>query len=114
MKPSDNPAVGRWRIVEADLWDRDQLDLCGPASGAGSPELQDDGSLLIESSTISAMRLSSKPFASLLQQPVRRRAPPRALSSRPMRHGTIARALRNRSLSRSNCGSSHERIARDR
>ena len=23
--------VGRWRIVEADLWDRDYLDLCGPA-----------------------------------------------------------------------------------
>ena len=20
MKPSDNPVVGRWRIVEADLW----------------------------------------------------------------------------------------------
>ena len=32
MKPSDNPVVGRWRIVEADLWDRDHLDLCGPAS----------------------------------------------------------------------------------
>ena len=91
MKASDNPIVGRWRIVEADLWDRDYLDLCGPASlvirangdgeiafgamqasldidygpdeigftwagfdemtevsGAGSAELQDDGSLLIE------------------------------------------------------------------
>ena len=23
--------VGRWRIFEADLWDRDYLDLCGPA-----------------------------------------------------------------------------------
>jgi hypothetical protein len=23
--------VGRWRIVEADLWDRSHLDLCGPA-----------------------------------------------------------------------------------
>src|SRR5829696_3731853 len=32
MKASDNPVVGRWRIVEADLWDRDYLDLCGPAS----------------------------------------------------------------------------------
>ena len=31
MKASDNPVVGRWRIVEADLWDRDHLDLCGPA-----------------------------------------------------------------------------------
>jgi len=32
MKASDNPIVGRWRIVEADLWDRDHLDLVGPAS----------------------------------------------------------------------------------
>ena len=32
MKASDNPVVGRWRIVEADLWDRDHLDLCGPAT----------------------------------------------------------------------------------
>ena len=91
MKVSDNPVVGRWRIVEADLWDRDHLDLCGPAtlivkasghgeiafgamqasldidygpdeigftwagfdemtevSGAGSAELQPDGSLQIE------------------------------------------------------------------
>jgi hypothetical protein len=23
--------VGRWRIVEADIWDRDHLDLTGPA-----------------------------------------------------------------------------------
>ena len=23
--------VGRWRIVEADIWDRAYLDLCGPA-----------------------------------------------------------------------------------
>ena len=91
MKASQSPVVGRWRIVEADLWDRDHLDLCGPASfvlranghgeiafgamqasldvddgpdeigftwagfdgvtevsGAGSAELQDDGSLQIE------------------------------------------------------------------
>jgi hypothetical protein len=91
MKASQNPVVGRWRIVKADLWDRDHLDLCGPAtlvvransdgeiafgamqaspdvdygpdeigftwagfdegtevSGAGSAELQDDGSLQIE------------------------------------------------------------------
>jgi hypothetical protein len=27
-----HPIVGRWRIVEADLWDRDYLDLSGPAS----------------------------------------------------------------------------------
>jgi hypothetical protein len=91
VKASENPVVGRWRIIEADLWDRDYLDLCGPAtlvvkasghgeiafgamqasldidygpaeigftwagfdemdevSGAGSAELQDDGSLQIE------------------------------------------------------------------
>ena len=91
MKASQNPIVGRWRIIEADIWDRDYLDLCGPASlmvrangdgeiafgamqasleidygpdeigftwagfdemtevsGAGSAELQDDGSLQIE------------------------------------------------------------------
>ena len=23
--------IGRWRIVAADIWDRDYLDLCGPA-----------------------------------------------------------------------------------
>ena len=31
--------LGRWRIVEADLWDHDYLDLCGPATiiiGAGN------------------------------------------------------------------------------
>jgi hypothetical protein len=26
-----HPVVGRWRIVDADLWDRDYLDLSGPA-----------------------------------------------------------------------------------
>jgi len=24
--------IGRWRIIEADLWDRAYLDLCGPAT----------------------------------------------------------------------------------
>lgn len=24
--------IGRWRIVAADLWERDYLDLCGPAT----------------------------------------------------------------------------------
>ena len=24
--------IGRWRIVEADIWDRSYLDLCGPAT----------------------------------------------------------------------------------
>jgi hypothetical protein len=57
--------VGRWRIVESDIWDRDYLDLCGPAaititahwsgfdemdevSGEGSADLLDDGSIEIE------------------------------------------------------------------
>lgn len=29
--PADCRLTGRWRIVEADLWERDHLDLCGPA-----------------------------------------------------------------------------------
>jgi hypothetical protein len=36
--PADCQLLGRWRIVEADIWDRDHLDLCGPAMitiGAG-------------------------------------------------------------------------------
>ena len=32
MTKARSPLVGRWRIVEADLWDRDFLDLCGPAT----------------------------------------------------------------------------------
>ena len=32
MRAPENPVVGRWRIVEADLWDRDYLDLSGPAT----------------------------------------------------------------------------------
>ena len=28
---ADCQLLGRWRIVEAGLWDRDFLDLCGPA-----------------------------------------------------------------------------------
>jgi hypothetical protein len=30
--PADCQLIGRWRIVEADLWDRDYLDLDGPAT----------------------------------------------------------------------------------
>jgi len=30
--PAGCKLVGRWRIVEADIWDRDYLDLCGPAA----------------------------------------------------------------------------------
>jgi hypothetical protein len=29
--PSDCQVIGRWRIVASDLWDRDYLDLVGPA-----------------------------------------------------------------------------------
>ncbi|GGC93885.1 hypothetical protein [Chelatococcus reniformis] len=29
---TEHPLVGQWRIVEADLWDRGYLDLCGPAT----------------------------------------------------------------------------------
>jgi hypothetical protein len=29
--PANCRLIGRWRIVEADIWDRDHLDLCGPA-----------------------------------------------------------------------------------
>src|ERR1700757_1531794 len=29
--PANCRLVGRWRIVEADLWDREYLDLCSPA-----------------------------------------------------------------------------------
>jgi hypothetical protein len=29
--PMDRQVIGRWRIVAADLWERDYLDLCGPA-----------------------------------------------------------------------------------
>ena len=32
MTAPSRPIVGRWRIVEADLWDRDYLDLCGQAT----------------------------------------------------------------------------------
>lgn len=31
MSPMACRVIGRWRIVAADLWDRDHLDLCGPA-----------------------------------------------------------------------------------
>lgn len=30
--PANCRLIGRWRIVEADIWDRDYLDLCGPAT----------------------------------------------------------------------------------
>jgi hypothetical protein len=32
MATHDHPLIGQWRIVEADLWDRDYLDLVEPAS----------------------------------------------------------------------------------
>jgi hypothetical protein len=30
--PANCRLIGQWRIVEADLWDRAHLDLCGPAT----------------------------------------------------------------------------------
>ena len=30
--PANCKLIGRWRIVGADIWDRDYLDLCGPAT----------------------------------------------------------------------------------
>ena len=30
--PANCRLIGRWRIFAADLWDRDYLDLCGPAT----------------------------------------------------------------------------------
>ncbi|MDN5850808.1 MAG: hypothetical protein L0H63_14420 [Nitrococcus sp.] len=32
--PAECQLVGRWRIIEADIWDRDYIDLCGPATVA--------------------------------------------------------------------------------
>jgi hypothetical protein len=29
--PANCQLIGRWRIVEADIWDSDHLELCGPA-----------------------------------------------------------------------------------
>ena len=49
--PADCRLIGRWRIVEADLWDRDYLDLCGPATltvtaQGGGNRLRSDGGQL--------------------------------------------------------------------
>ena len=30
--PANCRLIGRWRVVESDLWDRAHLDLCGPAT----------------------------------------------------------------------------------
>ena len=30
--PAGCRLIGRWRIIEADTWDGDHLDLCGPAT----------------------------------------------------------------------------------
>jgi len=37
--PANRQIVGRWRIVEADIWDRGHVDLCGPATLT----IKDDG-----------------------------------------------------------------------
>jgi hypothetical protein len=36
--PANCRLIGRWRIVEADLWDRTHLDLCGPAALTITPQ----------------------------------------------------------------------------
>lgn len=36
--PADCKLVGRWQIVEADIWDRDYLDLCGAATIVIGPD----------------------------------------------------------------------------
>ena len=36
--PANCRLIGRWRIVEADLWDRAYLDLCGPATLTITPQ----------------------------------------------------------------------------
>lgn len=42
--PMDCQLIGQWRIIEADLWDRNFLDLGQPARLV----IRDDGSLEIE------------------------------------------------------------------
>ncbi len=52
--PANCRLIGRWRIVEADIWDRAYLNLSGPATitieveGEGTAELLDDGTIEIE------------------------------------------------------------------
>jgi hypothetical protein len=36
--PANCRLIGRWRIVETDLWDRAHLDLCGPAALTITPQ----------------------------------------------------------------------------
>ncbi len=36
--PPNCRLIGRWRIAEADLWDRAYLDLCGPATLTITPQ----------------------------------------------------------------------------
>ena len=59
---ADCPLIGRWRIVEADLWDRDYLDLCGPAAitiGAGNRGEIAFGAMQATSISATAPRWSS-------------------------------------------------------
>jgi len=49
----DCAVIGKWRIIEADLWDCDfftwqGFDEMDEVSGDGSAELEDDGTLEIE------------------------------------------------------------------
>ena len=36
--PANCRLIGRWRIVESDLWDRAHLNLCGPATLTITPQ----------------------------------------------------------------------------
>jgi hypothetical protein len=93
--PAGCQLTGRWRIVEADLWDRGYLDLSGPAMitigednngeiafGAlqAGLDLSYSPSMVFSTTARSrslspittATRLPSKPTGILLQQPARR------------------------------------------
>src|ERR1700729_2330507 len=41
--PANCRLIGRWRIVESDLWDRAHLDLSGPATLTITPQGGDTG-----------------------------------------------------------------------
>ena len=63
--PAGCQLTGRWRSVEADLWDRDYLDLSGPATIIIGEDI--NGEIAFGAAT----RPPSKPTGMLLQQPAR-------------------------------------------
>ena len=75
--PINCQLIGRWRIVEADLWDTTDH-------------------WKSSSHTISATRPSSKPFAPLLQQPAR--SHPVGTYLRPNTAKALAKWLRGRGM----------------